>query len=741
MPVSRLPVWLIVTVLVLVTMALFWPATRYGFIGLDDPEYVSENPHVQSGLSWAGVKWAFCNTKQAAFWGPLMWLSHQLAWQLFGPDPWGHHLINILLHAANTALVFLVFRRMSGATWRSLVVAAIFGLHPLRVESVVWITERKDVLSTLFFLLTLWFYARYAQSKTTLNPQHSTPNYALALFSFVLSLMSKPMLVTVPFVLLLLDYWPLKRFTIYDLRFTIWFLLREKLPFFGLAAAASAVILTVLKHGGAIAAAQTLPLSARAENALISYCRYLGKIFWPLDLAIYYPHPANLATAEVLLAGGLLLGITALCVVAWRRYPFMLMGWFWFVGILVPVIGLVQVGAVAMADRFTYVSSLGVLIIVVWGVFELSCRWQHQRLVLLVASLMAVVLCIKLTQRQLGYWKDDEILFRHTLAITGANPLAHKAIGDAFFRKGQFDEAIKEYQEALRLDPQYADAGYSLGSAFLRKGQIDVAVSQFQEVIRLDPNNADAYNSLGSACLKQGRIDEAISQFQEAVRLQPDDADAHYNLGNALRRKGRIDEAITQYQEVTRLKPDDAEAHNNLGTAFGMQGQIDKAIDQFQETIRLQPDYAFAHYNLGNALRMIGQTNAAISQFQEAIRLKPDDAYALNSVGSLWAERNENLEQARAMLEKAVQLDPGNATFLGNMGWVLLKLNHPGEALDYLLKAVENSRKPDATLYDRLGDVYAALHQHDKAAEAWRKSLAVEPNRQIQKKLVDLSTP
>ena len=417
----QVPVWLIVTVLVLVTIALFWPATRFDFVNFDDDIYVTENPHVQSGLSWAGLKWAFCNTEQAAFWAPLMWLSHQLAWQLFGSDPWGHHLINILLHAANTALVFFVFRRMTGTTWRSLVVAAIFGLHPLRVESVVWITERKDVLSTLFFLLTLLFYAHYVEKFKVQPPSlnsfgapgspRSPVFYGLALLSFALSLMSKPMLVTVPLVLLLLDYWPLKRFTIYDLRFTLWPLIREKLSFFGLAAAASVVILKVTKHGGAMAAVENLPLPVRSGNALISYCRYLGKIFWPVDLAIYYPHPGNWPMVAVLLAGGLLLVITVLCVVAWRRYPFLLMGWLWFVGILVPVIGLVQVGGVSMADRFTYVSSLGILIIVGWGAYELSRSWRHQRIVLLVAGFNGSRPVHQLTQRQLGYWKDSESLF------------------------------------------------------------------------------------------------------------------------------------------------------------------------------------------------------------------------------------------------------------------------------------------------------------------------------------------
>ncbi len=590
MPASRLPIWLITTALMLVTIALFWPATRCDFINFDDNVYVTENPHVRSGLSWAGVKWAFGNTEQAVFWAPLMWLSHQLAWQLFGPDPWGHHLINILLHAANTALVLLVFQRMTGATWRSLVVAAIFGLHPLRVESVAWVTERKDVLSAFFGLLTLLFYARYTRTKATLNPlssvalakedqplgaakrsgDGSTLNYSLALFFFALGLMSKPMLVTWPFVLLLMDYWPLKRFAICDLRFAIFRLVFEKLPFFILAAVMSVVTFVAQQRGGAVATIENIPLAARIGNALISYCRYLGNFFRPTELAVYYPRPGNWPIAEVLLAGGLLLCITVLCVVARRRYPFLLTGWLWYVGTLVPVIGLVQVGDQAMADRYTYIPSVGLLILVVWGAHELTRRWQYQATGLLLAAMAATVFCIKLTQRQLGYWRNSETLFRHALEVTQNNYFAHNNLGDALEEKGRMDEAISQFQEAIRLNPGFANVRYNLGTTLLKLGQTDAA----------------------------------IGQLQEAVRLNPDFAKAHYNLGHAFLRKNQIDEAIRQFQEAIRLNPDYAEAHNNLGTALGMKGQIDEAIGQFQEAIRLNPDDAKARSNLAHALEM-----------------------------------------------------------------------------------------------------------------------------------------
>ncbi|MGO8679572.1 MAG: tetratricopeptide repeat protein [Limisphaerales bacterium] len=577
---AHFPVWLVAVLLALVTIALYWPAMRCDFINFDDPAYVTNNHHVQGGLNWEGVKWAFGNTEQGAYWAPLLWLSHMLACQFFGLNAWGHHLINVLLHAANTALVFLVFQRMTRATWRSLILAAVFGWHPLRVESVAWVTERKDVLSGCFGLLTLFFYARYVQksevgsrkSETKLPTASSfplSPFYWFALFFFALGLMSKPMLVTLPFVMLLLDYWPLQRVTGDPWQVAgIFRLVREKIPFFALAAVSSVVTFVVQKHGGAVMTVENFPLGARVGNALISYCRYLGKMFWPTDLAVFYPHPGYWPREQVLLAGGFLCGISALLWMKRGRYPFLLMGWLWFVGTLVPVIQLVQSGEQAMADRFTYMPSLGVLILLIWGAYELTRRWCYHELALSAAGSAAIVLCLAVTRQQLGYWKDSETIYRHTLEVTENNLIAH----------------------------------YNLGKALVNKGKIAEAISQYQEVLRLKPDYADAHDNLGIALFEKGKIDEAINQFREAIRLKPDGAEAHYNLGISLGSKGQYDEAISQFREAVRLKPDDAEAHNNLGVTLVKNGRIDEAISQYQEAIRLKPDYAQAQINLARAL-------------------------------------------------------------------------------------------------------------------------------------------
>ena len=537
-----MPAWLLAALLALATLAVYWPATRFDFIDFDDPDYVTANPQVQSGLTRESVKWAFCNTV-AANWHPVTMLSHMLDCQLFGLKPWGPHLINVLLHSLNAALVFLLLNRMmglrrddrlpardlpsrqvsktdnaamaatappAGATWLSLLVAALFAVHPLHVESVAWVAERKDVLSGCFGLLTLIFYVRYAQRQSSVERRepnaggsslafdlrHRTFDYGIALVFFVLGLMSKPMLVTWPFVLLLLDYWPLKRSSEFGVRSSELkngplpstarhgeaerrrltrhaSLLLEKLPFFVLAAAASVVTLMVQKQEGAVMSVVNLSFGARGANALISYCRYLGKLFWPTKLAVFYPLPGHWPVAKVLLAGGLILGLSMLFWVQRRRRPWLLMGWLWYVGTLVPVIGLVQVGEQAMADRYMYLPSLGLLIHLVWGGYELIKNWPQRGKILSGFSAGAIILCIVVTRQQLGYWRNSEALFQHAIAMTEDNPVAHNQLGTAFFNQGKMDEAINQYQEAVRLQPSYADPYYNLGNALVKNGQTD----------------------------------------------------------------------------------------------------------------------------------------------------------------------------------------------------------------------------------------------------------------------------
>ena len=443
------------------------------------------------------------------------------------------------------------------------------------------------------------------QQPATRNPQpvsrftfHVSRLYLLSLFFLALGLMSKPMLVTWPLVMLLLDYWPLRRmqnaaasdtstlrssnaeggrntpyvsrFTFHVSRFTLLSLLAEKIPFFVLVVLTSVVTFVVQKSEGILAVGEGLPLSARLGNALISYCRYLGKLFWPVNLAVYYPHPGHWPLGKVLLAGGLILGISVLVWVSRRRYPYLLMGWLWYCGTLVPVSQVIQTGAHAMADRWTYLPCLGVLILVVWGARELIQGWRYRALALSVTGGTAIVLCLALTRHQIGYWQESETLLRHTLAVSDNNGMIQRNLACALLDKGQIDEAIIHFREFVRLRPELGNSHYNLGIALYKKGQLD----------------------------------EAIQQLQETISLEPDDADAHHNLGTAFYQQGRIGEAISQFRETIRLQPDRAEAYNNLGTAFGMQGQTDEAIRQFQKALRLKPDYADARKNLDLVLAM-----------------------------------------------------------------------------------------------------------------------------------------
>ena len=611
----RLPAWLFALLLVLGTMALYWPATRCDFAPVDDNLHVTENAQVQKGLTLDSIKWAWLNVVNEN-WHPLTVLSHMLDCQLFGLNPWGHHLTSVLLHAVNIGLVFLFLRGLTGALWRSVWVAVLFGWHPLRVESVVWVAERKDVLSVFFGLLALMAYVRYAQAQSlkseagtedeesgmqkpgTPNPQHASrftshvsrltshagTFYLLSLFFLALGLMSKATLVTWPFVMLLLDYWPLKRNAEAGMRKAesgagatgqgrtlpwtklVW----EKVPFLVLVALMGVVTFLVHKRTGALAQGEYHPLGARVENAVISYGWYLVKLFWPTDLAMFYPHPGYSPLGKVLLAGGLILCLSVLVWVGRRRHPYLLVGWLWYCGTLVPMRMEVQTAMMARADRYTYVPSLGVFILIVWGAWELTRRWRYQVLGLSVAGGAALVLCLAFTRQQIGYWKDGETLLRHLMEVTEINPYPHCWRADLLRRKGRDDEMRREYDEVLRLVVPRAEAHINLGLALDKKGQTD----------------------------------KAIRQYEEALRVFPYSADAYYNLGNALGRKGQTDEAIRQYQEALEIKRDHAEAHNSLGIAFYQQRRIGEAIGQFQEALRFRPDFAAARKHLDVALAL-----------------------------------------------------------------------------------------------------------------------------------------
>ncbi len=587
---------LICALLPLVVVAVFWPATHNGFVNYDDPAYVLRNPWVQAGPTLQSLRWALTATS-GANWHPLTWISHMVDCRLFGLQPCGHHLTSVVLHAINTLLGYLVLRKLTGSTWRSLCVAVLFGLHPLRAESVAWVAERKDVLSTFFWMATLWAYAMWVDGLAT-QRAHAEKFYRLAWLCFVLGLMSKPMLVTLPFVLLLLDYWPLRRLPLADWK-TLFRLIGEKLPFFGSAFVVCGITFAVQHGARAVKDLELFPLSLRAGNAILAYSQYLGKFFSPLRLAIFYPHPGPaLSWSAVLFSGLLLLSVTGIAVWQRRQRPWIVVGWLWYLGTLVPAICLVQVGAQAMADRYTYIPMFGFSIALVWTAHEIGLRWRIPIPVLAAAATGCAVACLALTQIQLGYWHDSETLFRHAVAVTKNNAVAHGNLAAALAENGTTQEAIGEWETALQIDPDSSLAHLGLGLILDSTGQADEAVKHLQQAVHLEPEWPKAAWGLANALDRHGRTTEAISAYRRALQLEPNSIEARRKLGSLFMKLHRYPEALQEFQDWCTLQPDSADAWNNIGGVLLTQRRFDEARPYFEQALRLQPHHPEAQRNL-----------------------------------------------------------------------------------------------------------------------------------------------
>jgi tetratricopeptide (TPR) repeat protein len=585
--------------------AVFGQTLHHGFVNYDDAVYIADNPAVLGGLSLNGIAWAFTHCVNAN-WTPLTVISHMLDCQLYGTQAGWHHLTNVLLHITTAIVLFLVLKEMTGALWRSAFVAAVFAIHPLHVESVAWIAERRDVLSGLFFMLTLGAYAGYVR-----HPQ-SLGRYLMVVLMLALALISKPTAVTLPFVLLLLDYWPLKRFTQPDGRLIPWRLIVEKVPLLALSGAACVATLFAQKE-----TIVSLPLSERIGNALVSYVAYLGQMIYPVGLAAYYPHPGNgLPLGKIIAAFILLLVVSVAAIAVRRKQPWFLIGWLWYLGMLVPAIGLIQSGMRAQADRYTYLPQIGLYILLTWMVVELAALWRSRRWVCGGGAMVVLAVLITCARTQTTYWRDSETLWTHALSCTTNNTIAHNNLGDAFYQQGRMNEAIAQFQKTLAIDPDNPEANYDLGNAFFQQGRMDEAIAQFQKTLAINSsdmdvhyNYADVHNNLGNVFLRQGRMDEAVAQFQTALAINPKDANTHYNLGNVFRQQGGVNEAIAQFQKALAIKPQFAEAHYNLGNAVLQQGHVDEAIAQYQRALEIKPDYVEAQNNMAWVLATCPQVS------------------------------------------------------------------------------------------------------------------------------------
>lgn len=688
--------FLIVAFLAIATFCVFWKVINCDFV-YDDRQYILDNPIVRNGLSLRGIAWAFTST-YAFNWHPLTWLSHMLDCTLFGVRPGSHHLINLLFHIANSVLLFFLLLRMSDNAWRSGFVAALFALHPLHVESVAWVAERKDVLSTFLGLSTIWVYVRYAVRKN----ESSRSAYIWVIVLFALGLLSKPMLVTLPFVLLLLDYWPLRRFGSTSMsegesemeasnRIAGWqSLVVEKSPLFVLSALSCVITYLAQHKGGAVAGLQVFPFSIRLANAFISYVAYIWKMFVPKDLAVFYPHPGHdVEVWQVLGAFALLVLVTTLVFKARKSHPYLLVGWLWYLGTLVPVIGLVQVGMQSMADRYTYIPLIGLFMIIAWGIPDLLAwapveSWRRSRvsavesfprlliLVVLAGTTLATMACI--AHKQVRHWRNNVSLFRHALDVTRDNYLMENNLGFFLMEQGKLSEAERHFREALRINPRYGEAHVNLGNIFSARGKEKAAFQEYLKAVKANPRLSQALFNLGCMLERQGKIDSALDYYRRAADAAPGCAEYQVNVGRLLANAGRFDEACERFERAVEADPGSADAHYNLGCALVQQGKPQEAKAHFELALKMDPDNIYAHLNLGAILVDEQRINEGIAHYMQALKIKPDFAaahhnlaiayYFMGNYGMAWREIAEcrklgmtpNPDFIRALSEKAPEV-------------------------------------------------------------------------------------
>ena len=697
--------WRAVSIGILLFVAVglvFGQTARYGFVNYDDHVYVCENPHIARGLSFQGIVWVFTHS-HASNWHPATGLTHMLDCQLYGIEAGGHHLTNVLLHAATSILLFLVLWKMTSDFWPSALVAALFAVHPLRVESVTWVSERKDVLSGLFFVLTLAAYLRYVRRP------FSVARYLSVVALLAVGLMAKPMLVTLPLVLLLLDYWPLRRFAGNSWR-RFAYLVVEKLPL--LLLTALSCMATVWAQGEAVVPVERLPFWWRASNALVSYVAYLAQLCCPLGLAAFYPHPGvNLPMGKVMASAVILAAISAAAVAGWRRRPYLLVGWLWYVGMLVPAIGLLQAGPQARADRYTYLPQIGLCLAFTWAVAELFRRWPLRQWAYGIASASLLAVLIGSAWRQTSFWRDSVILWTHTLDCTTRNDVAHCNLGGALIDAKRIGEAIDQCRKALTIKPDYAQAHHFLGDALADLGRLDEAVTQQEKALEIKPRYVQVHCDLGVALARLGRFDEAMAHYRKALEIQPDFPEAHYDVGNLLAGRGQLDEAVAQYQLALEDDPDYAPAHNNLGAALTRLGRLDEALAHYQRALELQPDYAMAYANLGAALTRAGRLDEALVQYRKVLELKPGYAMAHYNLGNVLAGRGQ-FEQALAQYQQALQIQPDYAVAHYQLAWLratcpLASLRNGAEAIEHASQANQLCEGKRPEILDALAAAYA----------------------------------
>ena len=719
--------WLISLFLIIMTIAIYAPVRHHDFINFDDGLYVEDNQNVQAGLTSESLEWSFSVTKsdERAYWHPLTWLSHMLDCQIFGIHPGYHHLSNLLYHLINVLLLFLVFTRMTGEIWKSAFVAALFAIHPLNVDSVAWIAERKNLLSTTFWLFTMLAYVYYSK-----NP--SLRRYLPVFAGMTAGLLAKPMLVTLPFVLLLMDFWPLNRTTFpwqvqtaYK-RFpeaSSYQLIAEKIPLLVLSAISTVFSVISLDHTDQFVAHDKVPMLLRLENAFVSYIRYIVKIIWPNDMAIFYPFPDTIPVWQVLGAFLLLVVIFLIAFLLIRKIPSITVGWLWFTGTLIPVIGIIQGGRwPAIADRWTYVPAIGLFIIAAWGGSAILEKISQKRVLKVVCASLVIMPLMIVSHHQVGYWKNSMTLFSHAIDVTKDNGLAHYNLGEALGEAGNFDQAILQYYAALKIDKRNATAHINLANALARKGELDEAFKHFNMALTIEPDNEFAHLNLAKALLLKGKPDEAAKHFNTALKVNPQLDNAYVGLGNISASKKRLNKAIEYTLKALEINPHNAVAANNIGKLMFQQGNMAGALQYFKKTIEIDPDNEIAktnleqlsifqkkineqaptilqviqsspndplpHVQLGQLYQSVRFFNLAIPQYEKALSIKSDTIPALYSLGIIHTLR-EKYDHALEAFKKIIANDPDNAAAFYNIACIYSRQEKINDALEWLRKAVD----------------------------------------------------
>ena len=745
------------------TFALYSPSLTHDFIYYDDQQYVTENSLVRQGLTLPGVFWAF--GYRVGNWHPLTWLSHMLDCQLYGLHPAGHHLTNVLLHVGNSLLLLLVLHRLTGALWRSAAVAAAFAWHPLHVESVAWVAERKDLLSSFFFMLTLWTYNSYTAAKRDSGydqpPGRWRVWYLAALLCYALGLMSKPMLVTLPFILLLLDFWPLSRergtggldatgsrLQAANAKWATWTRLTiEKMPFLLLSAAVCA--LTLAAQEPALASTRGLPVFQRVEHALAAYAHYVGALWAPRDLAVFYPYEKLLPSSQVVLAMILLASVSALVIWQASRRRYLVTGWLWFLGMLVPVIGLVQVGDQAWPDRYSYLPSVGLFLAVVWLIGDwvtgmrqraalappgqsigvATLRSWFASAVVTAPALTAAAALMACTTLQLSYWKNTRTLFEHTARFTHNNSLAATLLGSLLAKEGKLEQAMEHYRAALRYTPDYPEAHFLLGHAFDQQGSVAAAIAEYRKALSYKPSQEQAHIFLGAALAKQKDVEAAAVHYRAALQINPDSAVAHNNLAKLLHAQGRLDEAITHYSAAVRLDPSLSQAHNNLGILLLQTGKLAEGAIRLREALRLNPNDRETQVNLAQALAQQGQWREAADFFGKAVTAATADPHVRCQYATTLAHLGRTRE-AMSQYAAALLLQQDLPEALDGLSWILATnpdpaLRNAAEAVHMSERACELTSRKEPVSLRTLAAAYAEAGRFPDAVIVAQAALAL----------------